>query len=83
MAATVEKMYRFETNHFKSKQYKETGTPGMEVHGAAPPMVGEVRNFSTIILNTNLRERLACTRIRDLVEVEEMLRLKVNKKSLL
>jgi RHS repeat-associated protein len=36
MAATVEKMYRFETNHFKSKQYKETGTPGMEVHGAAP-----------------------------------------------
>ncbi len=36
MAQTVEKMYRFETNHFKSKQFKETGTPGMEAHGAAP-----------------------------------------------
>lgn len=36
MAETVESMYRIETNHFKSKQYILSGTPGMEKHGAEP-----------------------------------------------
>lgn len=36
MSAIVEKMYRSETNHFKSKQYRLTGTGGMEAHGAGP-----------------------------------------------
>lgn len=32
----VEKMYRLETAHFKSKQYQNCGTGGMEAFGAAP-----------------------------------------------
>lgn len=36
MASNVERMYRMETNHFKSSQYRHTGTGGMEVHGPAP-----------------------------------------------
>ena len=36
MAKTIERLYRWETAHFKSKQYKLTGSPGMEVHGSAP-----------------------------------------------
>jgi RHS repeat-associated protein len=36
MAETVEKMYRIETYHFTSGQYRRTGTGGMEVHGPAP-----------------------------------------------
>jgi LysM repeat protein len=36
MAIVVEKMYRAETRHFGSEQYKYGGTPGMEVHGTAP-----------------------------------------------
>ncbi|MCD1118414.1 M23 family metallopeptidase [Chryseobacterium turcicum] len=32
----VEKMYRLETTHFTSKQYKHCGTGGMEVFGSAP-----------------------------------------------
>ncbi|MFV0304329.1 MAG: M23 family metallopeptidase, partial [Moheibacter sp.] len=32
----VEKMYRLETSHFKSKQYQNCGTGGMEVFGTAP-----------------------------------------------
>jgi RHS repeat-associated protein len=35
MASNVERMYRLETNHFTSSQYKHTGTGGMEVHGPA------------------------------------------------
>ena len=31
LARTVEKMFRLETRHFKSEQYRLTGTPGMEV----------------------------------------------------
>lgn len=36
IAIIVEKMYRGETTHFRSQQYKHGGTPGMEVHGSAP-----------------------------------------------
>lgn len=36
IAIIVEKMYRGETTHFKSQQYKYGGTPGMEVHGPSP-----------------------------------------------
>lgn len=36
MAIIVERMYRDETAHFKSKQYINTGTGGMEVFGSAP-----------------------------------------------
>ncbi|MBP2615256.1 hypothetical protein [Chryseobacterium jejuense] len=35
-AIVIEKMYRLETSHFTSLQYKETGTPGMEAHGESP-----------------------------------------------
>ncbi|WP_211460486.1 M23 family metallopeptidase [Collimonas silvisoli] len=35
-AEVVERMYRVETAHFKSKQYKQCGTPGMESHGSPP-----------------------------------------------
>ena len=36
-ARTVEKMYRLETNHFKSGQYKNTFSPGMEKHDREYP----------------------------------------------
>lgn len=36
IAETVERMYRTETRHFQSMQYRRCGTGGMEVHGAAP-----------------------------------------------
>jgi hypothetical protein len=36
MAEIVERLYRWETNHFKSGQFKATGSPGMEAHGSAP-----------------------------------------------
>ena len=36
IAIIVERMYRAETRHFSSEQYKYGGTPGMEVHGSAP-----------------------------------------------
>lgn len=36
IAVIVEKMYRLETAHFTSKQYKHCGTGGMEVFGSAP-----------------------------------------------
>ncbi|MGN5764504.1 MULTISPECIES: LysM peptidoglycan-binding domain-containing protein [Acinetobacter] len=36
IAEIVERMYRAETRHFSSEQYKYGGTPGMEVHGSAP-----------------------------------------------
>lgn len=35
-AEVVERMYRVETAHFKSKQYRHCGTPGMEAHGSPP-----------------------------------------------
>ena len=44
MARIIEKMYRNETNHFKSKQYKNTGTGGMEASGK-PPYYGWDKNF--------------------------------------
>ena len=36
MATIIEKMYRVETAHFKSTQFKKTGTGGMESHGVGP-----------------------------------------------
>lgn len=36
-ATTVERIYRLETNHFKSKQFKLTGTGGMESHAKTNP----------------------------------------------
>lgn len=36
-AADLERVYRLETNHFKSKQFAETGSPGMEAHAPAFP----------------------------------------------
>lgn len=36
IAIWTEKLYRWETGHFKSRQFLNTGTPGMEVHGIAP-----------------------------------------------
>ncbi|MDQ1163154.1 murein DD-endopeptidase MepM/ murein hydrolase activator NlpD [Chryseobacterium sp. SORGH_AS 447] len=36
LVTIVEKMYRLETSHFKSKQYQHCGTGGMEVFGDAP-----------------------------------------------
>lgn len=36
MAKLIEKVARWETAHFTSKQYKLTGTGGMEAHGSAP-----------------------------------------------
>ena len=36
MAIIIEKMFRGETAHFASVQYKKCGTCGMEAHGAAP-----------------------------------------------
>lgn len=36
IAVIVEKMYRLETTHFTSEQYKNCGTGGMEVHGPSP-----------------------------------------------
>lgn len=36
MATIIEKMYRVETAHFKSTQFKKTGTGGMESHGVSP-----------------------------------------------
>lgn len=36
IAIIVEKMYRLETSHFKSEQYKHCGTGGMESFGSAP-----------------------------------------------
>ena len=36
IAVIVEKMYRAETRHFDSEQYKYCGTPGMEAHGSPP-----------------------------------------------
>lgn len=32
----MEKMYRLETRHFQSSQYRFCGTGGMEAHGEAP-----------------------------------------------
>ena len=36
MATAIERMYRAETRHFKSKQFQHCGQGGMEVHGDAP-----------------------------------------------
>lgn len=36
IAETVERMYRTETRHFQSMQYRRCGTGGMEQHGPAP-----------------------------------------------
>lgn len=35
-ATEIEKVARLETSHFTSKQYKLTGTGGMEAHGSGP-----------------------------------------------
>ena len=44
MARVIEKMYRSETKHFTSGQYKNTGTGGMEVFGK-PPYYGWSSKF--------------------------------------
>jgi hypothetical protein len=44
IAETVERMYRTETRHFQSMQYRRCGTGGMEVHGA-PPYYGWAAEF--------------------------------------
>lgn len=44
MAIIIERMYRDETRHFKSGQYKACGTGGMEVFGSAP-YYGWDKNF--------------------------------------
>ena len=49
MAKTVEKMFRHETSHFKSGQYKKTGTPGM----TAMNWGSNVPKTPTITFNTN------------------------------
>jgi hypothetical protein len=36
MATLIERIYRVETYHFRSGQYKNTGTGGMEAHGPGP-----------------------------------------------
>ena len=36
LAKQIEQVARLETSHFKSQQYKLTGTGGMEAHGNAP-----------------------------------------------
>jgi RHS repeat-associated protein len=46
MAKTVERMYRMETSHFTSAQYRHTGTGGMEVHGP-PPYYGWTPSYFT------------------------------------
>jgi len=44
MAVVVERMYRDETGHFKSLQYRHCGTGGMEAFGN-PPYYGWDKNF--------------------------------------
>jgi RHS repeat-associated protein len=46
MARNVERMYRMETSHFTSAQYRHTGTGGMEVHGP-PPYYGWTPSYFT------------------------------------
>jgi hypothetical protein len=36
IARRVEQIYRVETAHFKSLQFRKTGSPGMEAHGVPP-----------------------------------------------
>lgn len=50
MAIIIEKMYRSETAHFESLQYKQTGTGGMESFGL-PPYYGWDKDF--FLLNPN------------------------------
>ena len=50
MAIIIEKMYRSETRHFESSQYKQTGTRGMESFGL-PPYYGWDKDF--FLLNPN------------------------------
>ncbi|OCG65577.1 hypothetical protein A9G48_10640 [Gilliamella sp. wkB18] len=50
MAIIIERMYRSETAHFKSLQYKKTGTGGMESFGY-PPYYGWDKEF--FLLNPN------------------------------
>jgi hypothetical protein len=50
MAIIIERMYRSETAHFKSLQYKKTGTGGMESFGS-PPYYGWDKEF--FLLNPN------------------------------
>ncbi|UII28971.1 M23 family metallopeptidase [Fulvivirga maritima] len=47
MSIIIERMYRDETAHFTSLQYRKTGTGGMEAHGAAP-YYGWSSNFFTL-----------------------------------
>lgn len=52
-AAVVEKLYRLETDHFKSGNYRETGGAGMEATGAVFPYGWSLRDFWTA--NKHLR----------------------------
>ncbi|MCW3078364.1 MAG: bacterial domain protein [Bacteroidetes bacterium] len=49
MAQTVEKIFRLETGHFSSQQYRQTGTPGL-VEGKWP---NPVPKYPTVSFNTN------------------------------
>mgnify|MGYP002677259011 FL=1 len=44
MSVIVERMFRIETTHFTSGQYRHCGAPGMEVHGT-PPAYGWSSDF--------------------------------------
>ncbi|SAK98269.1 EF hand domain-containing protein [Caballeronia catudaia] len=46
IAEVVERMYRTETRHFQSMQFRRCGTGGMEVHGG-PPFYGWSESFYT------------------------------------
>jgi|LakMenE18May11ns_1017448.scaffolds.fasta_scaffold9875877_5 hypothetical protein len=49
MAMLIEQMFRFETNHFKSLQYKKTGTAGLTVGKWPAP----VPKSPTVTFKTN------------------------------
>lgn len=53
MASIIEKMYRLETNHFKSEQYKRTGTGGMEAGKwqELPALGYKIKDLPTIAMH--------------------------------
>lgn len=48
----IEKMYRLETTHFTSKQYKNCGTGGMEVFGSSPYYGWDASLFTEVPVGT-------------------------------
>lgn len=51
-AKKVEQIYRLETSHFKSTQYKNTGSAGMESFGKAPYYGWSAQNFTARPIGT-------------------------------